>query len=36
MAAIQFKILKVKNRRPDLGLVVVDRIGRIASEPNSK
>jgi len=35
LAAIQSKILKAKKARPDLGLIVVDHIGLIASDPKA-
>ncbi len=36
LAAIQSQILKAKKARPDLGLIVVDHIGLIASDPKAK
>ena len=36
LAAIQSQILKAKKARPDLGLIVIDHIGLIASDPKAK
>lgn len=36
LAAIQSKILKAKKQRPELGLIVVDHIGLIASDPKAR
>lgn len=36
LAAIQSRILKAKKKHPELGLIVVDHIGLIASEPNTR
>lgn len=35
LAAIQSRILKAKKARPDLGLIVIDHIGLIASDPKA-
>lgn len=35
-AAIQSQILKAKKARPDLGLIVIDHLGLIASDPKAK
>jgi replicative DNA helicase len=36
LTTIQSKILKAKQAHPDLGLIVIDHIGLIASDPNAR